>query len=343
MLQLLCGMFCNLKRLSPVSIVDRRLSMKTLQKTTILTACVAVCALCAFAGPLQRSDIPADPAWLLHADFDALRPTVVGQYILAEMNKPENQNKISAFQGLFKFDLRTQLHGATLYSTGPSPQDAVALVYAGFDAAHLTTLANAAPDSKNAKYKKHVIYNWIDEKKAPRNGVKPRTYAAIAGTRVIFGQREETVQQALDVIDRTVPNLGKTGNYPGLGSPGDVSFLAGGARKIPVPASDPNAAILKMSKSVRLQIAEKDEKVSANLTLEATDADRATQMTTVAQGLVAMLKLQQRPEAVKLADAIALKQEGNSIILKLALPSDELISMMKAGAARKHRKAKPSE
>jgi hypothetical protein len=73
------------------------------------------------------------------------------------------------------------------------------------------------------------------------------------------------------------------------------------------------------------------------LTLEATTKDDAGQMATVAQGLVAMLKLQQRPESVKLAEAITSKQDGNNVVLKLAMPSNDLVSILKAGAARHHR------
>ena len=47
---------------------------------------------------------------------------------------------------------------------------------------------------------------WIElrssKKKKPKDGVKPRIYAAIHGSRVIFGQREDRVTRALDVLDR---------------------------------------------------------------------------------------------------------------------------------------------
>src|ERR1041385_8480025 len=63
------------------------------------------------AVPLQRPDVPADPMWLIHMDFDRLRNTTVGQFIVGELEKPEAQAKFAAFQAMFKLDLRTQLHG----------------------------------------------------------------------------------------------------------------------------------------------------------------------------------------------------------------------------------------
>src|SRR3954466_16025633 len=102
----------------------------TLLKRTLLTACLAILGLAAVGGPLQRADLPADPSWVIHADFDGLRPTAIGQFILAEMDKPEAQAKLALFQSLFSFDLRTQLHGVTLYSSGDAAEDGVLLVYA---------------------------------------------------------------------------------------------------------------------------------------------------------------------------------------------------------------------
>lgn len=304
---------------------------------TMLYAAAQVAAgASALALPLQRADVPANPAWVLHVDCDSLRPTAIGQFILSEMDKPGNQAKLAVFQTLFSFDPRKQLHGATLYSVGTAPEDGVLVVYADFDADKLTTLAKASEDSQHAAYKQHVIYNWIDEKKKPRKGVKPRTYAAIAGARVIFGQREARVAQALDVLDGASPSLATSKAYPELGAGGSASFLEGIARKLDLPESDPNAALFRLSKQARLQAGETQHQLTARLVLEANDEQIAGQMATVGQGLLALLKLQQKkPEAVRFADAITLKQDGARVIASLSLPAGDLIELIKADAARK--------
>src|SRR3954469_14667349 len=91
-------------------------------KRTLLLSCLTAVGLNLQAGPLLRSDVPAEPIWVAHLDCDALRPTAVGQYVLSEMEKPEAQGKLGAFQAMFSFDLRTQLHSLTLYSTGEAPE-----------------------------------------------------------------------------------------------------------------------------------------------------------------------------------------------------------------------------
>jgi hypothetical protein len=291
------------------------------------------------ATQLQRADVAGNSVWVLHVNCDALRPSAIGKYILAELEKPEAQAKLSVFQNMFSFDLRTQLHGLTLYSAGTSPQDGVLIVYADFDADKLVTLAKAANDSQNSTHNGHTIYNWMDDKKK-HHGEKQRVYAAIQGNRIIFGQRESGVSQALDVLDGSVPNLSSGKAFPQLGVAGDTTFLGGAARKLDLSQSDPNAAIFRLSKSVRLQVGEVQQHLVGTLTLEANDDEVANSMMAIAQGMVGLMKLQKdKPESAKFLQAIALKQDGASIVLTIDVPTDDVVNAMKASEERKAAKA----
>jgi len=312
-------------------------TMKTnLWKLTLITACVCASGLAARAAALQRSDVSADPAWLLHLDCDSLRPTAIGQYVLSEMDKPEAKAKLAAFQSIVNFDLRNQLHGITLYGSSQAPADAVLMVYADFDADHLVTLAEAAKDHQSRQHKQHVIHNWIDDKKQATNGVTPRVYAAIQGHRVIFGQREEPVAAALDVLDGTAPSLRSGKAFPDLGVAGSAHFIEAAVRKMDLPESDPNAAILKLSKGVQLVVGEKQKQIQGTLTLVADTDEVAGHIVSIAQGLVSLLKLQtNKPEAVRLANAITITQDGSKVLGSLVLPSSDAVEVIKADAARK--------
>jgi len=77
------------------------------------------------------------------------------------------------------------------------------------------------------------------------------------------------------------------------------------------------------------------------LALEAKDEQVAGQMALIAQGMVALLKLQdEKPEAVKLANALAIAQNGASVSATLSLPNDDILAILKADAARKAAQAK---
>ncbi len=314
-------------------------------KPTLCACGLIVATVTALSAPLHRADVAADPTWVMHVDCDSLRPTTIGQFLLAEMEKPEAQAKFAAFQTIFNFDPRKQMHGLTLYSTGKAPEDGVLLVYADFDPERLVTLAKAAKDYASTTYKQHTIHNWIDDKKKSRNGVKPRVYAAIQGGRiVIFAQQEARVAQALDVLNRAVPNLAGSTVFPQLGASGSASFIQAAARKMDIPDSAPNAAMLKLAKMARLEIGEAQGQLKAALNLQADDEEVAKQMVSVGQGLLALMKLQKdNPGSVKLAEALSLKQDGAGVVAALAVPTADAIELMKADAARKAEKKAKAE
>jgi len=313
---------------------------------TALCACgLAAAGLTAFAGPFQRADVAAEPVWVLHVDCDSLRPTALGQYLLEVLDKPEVQAKIAAFQTVFNFDPRKQLHGLTLYDTGKTSEDAVLLVYADFDADRLLTMARAATGYQSITNKQHVIHTWVDEKKKAKHGVKQRVYAAIQGAHiVVFAQQEARVADALDVLDRTAPNLAGSGVFAQLGANASGSFAQAAARKVELPDGDPNAALFRLSKEARLQLGEAQGQLRATLNLDANDEDVAKQMALVGQGLLALMKLQKdKPESVQLAEALSVKQDGMGVAVTLAVPADQAIALIKAGAAKKAQKKAEKE
>ena len=135
----------------------------------------------------------------------------VGQSILSE---PEVQDKLAAVGAIFDFDFRKQLHGLTVYTTEEHPKDGALIVYADFDPNRLITLAKAMDGFQTTTNGSHVIYSWLDDKKKAKNGGEPRVCGAILGSRVIFGQDETHLADALDVIE------GKTPSFSGKGVPG---------------------------------------------------------------------------------------------------------------------------
>ena len=297
---------------------------------------LCACGLLALAAPLQRSDIVATPAWLLHLDCDRLRTTTVGQYILTEMDKPEAKAQLAVVQTIFDFDLRTQLHGATLYGTSVTPGSGVLMVYADFNADRLLLLARAAKDYQSTPHNQHIIHSWLDDKKPAKNGVKPRVYAAIQGNRVIFSQREADVATALDVLDGTTPNLAAGQLFPSLGLPGNPDVIEAGAGKLNLPDSDPNATIMKLAQNVQLTVGEQEQQCRGTITLLTDNEQVATHVMQIAQGILALTRMQTgKPEVTQLINALNITQDGASVVGHLALPSADLVKIMQADAARK--------
>jgi hypothetical protein len=305
-------------------------------KISCCAGLVCAASLIASAVPIKRTDIAGDPAWVLHLDIDSLKTSTIGQFVLSELDKPETKAKLAAVQTIFNFDVRSQLHGVTLYGASQKPEDGVLIVYADFDADRLLTLAKAGDGYQSTDYNGHTIHNWIDDKKKGKGASKPRIYASVQGPRVILGQSEDRVEQALDVLDKKSPSLDSSNSFPQLGKSAPGNFVQAAARKMDIPGSDPNAAIMKLSKMLHFELGEAKKQLQAKLTIVAESDELAGQVASIGQGLVALLKLQQdKPEATKLANALTLKQDGTRVVASLILPADDVLDFIKASAAKK--------
>ncbi len=306
--------------------------------------CLGISTQAASAAPLQRADVMNNPAWLLHLDCDALRPTVVGRYVLTEMDKPEARAKLAAFESLFSFDLRTQLHGVTLYGGTQLPQDGVLILYADFEPQRLVSLAKAAHDSQSSRHHHHTIYSWKDGNKKTPQAAEHRVYAAITGNRVLCGQNEATVAAALDVMDGLSPSLAASSAFADLGVSDPGRFVEGAARRMNMPEDAPGAAILKLSKTLELVAGEQNQKFKGTLTLTADSDDVAGRIFSVAEGIVAFMKLQaDNPDGARLANALTITRNGSSVVGNLTLPANDAAEMMKADAARRAAARKSKE
>jgi hypothetical protein len=269
-------------------------------------------------------------------DCDALRASSVGQSILSE---PEVEDKLVAVGAIFDFDISKQLHGLTIYTTEGHPKDGVLIVYADFDPNRLLILAKAADGFQSVTNGSHVIYSWLDDKKKAKDGERPRLCGAILGHRVIFGQIESHLAEALDVMDGHAPAFSSTKGLPGP-DPGESILLQGELLKFEFDSDDDKAAVFKMSKSVRVKLSEVANNMTASVRLEAPDAETATKIASIAQGLLALLELQKSDTNVlKLANAIVIKQDGPAVGLKLSEPSSALIDMIKEGQKKAERQA----
>jgi hypothetical protein len=296
-----------------------------MKRTVLNFAIVAVAfagAPIVFASPFNPKDVAADPALLLHVDCDAIRTSSIGKAILSE---PDVKKQLAAVGAFLDFDVSTQLHGLTVYTTEAHPKDGALIVYADFDPKRLLTLAQATEGFQGVTNGSHVIYSWLDHKKKAKEGERPRVFGAIESHCVVFGQEESHLAEALAVMDGTAPSF--SGKQLPEAEAGESILLEGVLLKFDFDDANAQAAIFKMSKSVRLKLSEVASNMTAHVRFEAADTNSATQIASIAQGLLALLKLQTSdPDATKLANALAIKQDGPAVGLTISVPSSELTS-----------------
>ena len=310
--------------------------MKTIWQCGLAIGCILSASVAGFAEPVQRTAITRDATWALHLDVDALRSTAVGKHVLTELEKPEEQAKFFAYQMFLSFDPRKSLHGITLYGTTANPNDSVALIYADFDPAHLTRLAEMAEDHKATTNGQHVIHSWIDAKRREKEGGEPRSYAAIHTKAVLFGQEEQRVAETLNALEGRNAGLNPGVLFPNSTAGAGVPILQGGAVKIEMQGAEPHAAVFRQAKAMSLNVAEMDGKIVGTLNLDAVNEEVSKHMATVARGLVSLLALQtDKPETVQFARSLSVVEEGARTVIKVSLSSDEVVKAMTAAAAQK--------
>jgi len=289
--------------------------------------------LTAWAGPLRSSDVPEDAAWLAHLDCDTLRSNALGKFILAEMDKPDNQSKLAVATAILGVDFRTQIHGLTFYAKADSPKQPVLMVYGEFDTNRLITLAQAATEYESTEHGRFAIHSWLDQKRKKADGSHARVYAALPGTNmIIFGQQQQAVAEVLDILDNKAPNLWNNKSYSQLlKSPEPGTFLQAVGRKLDLPP-----AALDLTSHARLQVRESNDEIIAQFGIGGRNEEIAKNMLSIAQGITGLIKLQQeRPRVAKLAEKVSLKQEGTEMLLTIAAPSEQVVELLKFVVARK--------
>jgi hypothetical protein len=276
--------------------------------------------------------------WVAHLDCDTLRSNSIGKFVLAEMEKPEIQPKIAAAAAIFGVDLRTQIHGLTLYAAPDAPHQPALLVYGEFDTNRLVTLAKSAEEYDSMEHGQHTVHSWLDNKKKNPDGTHPRVYAALPTTNmIIFGPRRQAVTDALDVLDKKADNLTVNKKYSQLLKGSDANtFFQAAALKLILPAGHPHKVVSDLTTHVRLNVREAGDQVTGVLSIGGRDEEVARNMLSIAQGIVGLGKAQhEKPKLADLANKVSIKQDGSDMTVTFAAPSDDVIEFLKMAEAHK--------
>ena len=281
----------------------------------------------------NRKAVEQGAAWAVHVDFDALRRSKIGEFILAEAQTAERKEHLAAAKGMFGVDPLQALHGVTLYSSTGKPEDGVALVHTEMDSERLVGLAEMAEDYQKDSHGAHSIHHWLDNKRQEKEGGEPRTYAAIYKNKIVaFAQKESRLRSALDVLDGKQDSLGES-VFPAFGNRTDGLIAQGFAQKLEAPDKGPHAAVFKNAKKAWFQLQQQNEKLSGALRLQADDPEKAAQIASVAEGLIALLNLQaEKTKAKMVAEHLKVEVDGTDAALQIEIPVDDVLALVKGPA-----------
>lgn len=290
----------------------------------------------AFAASFDAGQVSADARWVAHLDAGTLKQTVLGRYVVAQMATREANRKFEAFKAIFQFDPREDLESVTLYGMGRAKEGGVALLQGRFNTDQLVTLIKGNENYDSEVHGSRIVHSWIDEKKPNK-----RKYGCIVrNDQVLVGDSEKLVKHAVDVLEGRARTMTDGQSLPGLADAAKSTFFIGSADMTKMPNVDPKAAILKKNEAVSLSFSETAGRLNGLLRMVAKDAETATAVHSIGQGLVSLTVLDenQEPEVVKLAQSMQLAVSGKEVSVRLDYAADEAIKLLQHCEAKKKAK-----
>ena len=181
-------------------------------------------------------------------------------------------------------DLRTDLHGITLYGRDTEKTHGVAIVFAKVNEKLLLEKAAKATDHKVTKHGKIDIHSWT-QKCGPKT--HPAAGAFYKPDVLVFAASVEGVAAAIDVLD------GKSAGITDPKSPLGGHVYAGAtvlARAIAIPPQA-RCPILKQAESFRVALGEHEGKSFYRASVVMKSPEAAAQVKAIAEGVKAMASL----------------------------------------------------
>ncbi len=300
--------------------------------STILTLPLA-CALWAATTPAQAMDlgqIPGDERWLVQVDVAAVMQGRLGQWLLQHQDGMIKA-RLSLLAAVSGLDLTKDLDSLTLCGADAGEDNALIYARGRFDAKRLTTLVQAAEGYTSIPYQGHAIAQWHDTK---RGAGKLNAACLVGDGLLVFSPRAELVELALDVLEgRNQATAAKAGQF-------DAAAFPAGAPLVLAATVDmqnwarlaPQAAMLRNVRGVVAGVAEQGDDFVLSAYLSGRDAAAAAQLRDLAQGLIALAKLNQgaamEPLVQAVVDSAQISASGTALSASAHVPVAAVLGIM---------------
>ncbi|MFP6901506.1 MAG: hypothetical protein VCA36_11220 [Opitutales bacterium] len=307
-------------------------------KKTILLAMAALGATgLSRAAPIDFSKVSAESNWVAHADFEALRKSVVGSFIITKAKEdPKTAKGITAMKAFFGFDLDA-LSNFTAYGRG-EPNKAIFTAKGGFDSARLQAMLELN-ESYVAKMHGDTVIHLIDQDKDD-----PKAIAFTAKDELLGTPSASFTKHALDVAHGKEPSLKPKAIHKALSNlmPHPVLMAAvdvKGVAEFNKVSEGPEAVIIQKARAIGLVVGETGGMLIAIALLEAADEETATHVENIARGFTSLLALGSDIDP-GLAELLAktktkVSREGNTVSVKLGIEVEVAKAIISQGIAKK--------
>jgi hypothetical protein len=304
---------------------------------TLIVTCVLT-SFAAPAGPLQKKHVAAETKWLIHLDLENFLATQIGEFIGKEVLDKKLGKGVRDFQEKLGIDLDwRKIRSLTAYGTDfkSSAQDkGVLLIESGFDLAK--SFDQIIEKQGEGGSKKPATLRKVPDAAFPLYAIEEVFGTPVGADLFLLSKSKTQLEKARQVLTGQAANLVSAKNFPAFADT-PKGFLVvnvadgfGAATKLP---SQVNA--LKSAEGGQIVAGEKATNIFLNLALNAKDAESATQLQQVVQGLVALATLSQNEnkDLQRLAQGIKVSGSERTVTVNLEIPASDVIA--KVGDSQK--------
>ena len=300
-------------------------------KTMLMMWCATVAA---WAGPLLRAEVSAKAKWVLHLDAERFYESKVGQHYIENLL----EQQVAAVEAKIGFDFAPFLDSvtsATVYGIDFAKGEATtAVLLLRGDAAEAKSieefLATHSGKGKKAKLRQ------IQTEPFTLFKLEQAFAATLTNGTVVIGKTQKLVEDAWEVIAGKQPNIATTTRFEGLANPKTGYVLAvaadGFTGEVPFPK---NLKIFRQVEGVQLMISESAAHLELEIALKTGSAEVATQIKTVAEGLLVLAKTE-RPDDKNLqalVNSAKISATDQTVTGTFEFSTKRAIALMKRGSA----------
>jgi len=253
----------------------------------IATLIAAAAVSSASAAPLDRGEVDAEAAWMVHLDVDALRDSQsVNRWIRPWLQSPAVRAKIDELDEQIGFDPTTDLHGVTLYGNKLIPNRGVVIMHGQADAERLHAFLREQPDYRTREYDGRELLSWTS-----RHRGQPHTVHASEASpgRMLFSRDKDDLTTALKVLAGQRPSLADTGPHPSKSPPGTMLTIR--MRKLSQSRLGLKSPLFRLSETISFILGEHQGEAFIRGRIEARSGEHVDEFRDVAKGLLALARL----------------------------------------------------
>jgi hypothetical protein len=278
--------------------------------------------------PLNTKVVAGDASWVAHCDIEAILTSEVGKMFLAAAEKKEHFGKgIAWMKENLGCDPLQDIRGITAYGPRLGDRDGVIVADVTLATDKVIDLLKKNETYKSEQNGKHVIHQWVDDKK------DENVFACFYDNKTIaVSGSVKMLIAALDVLDGKADNLAKTKAIKML-SVSEGAFFVLAADKVAFPKGKaPRAVALQGITSISVQGGEAEGSLFFNASVVAGSETDADNMRIFIQGMLALSTMMRQQEQFAdlkdLGEKISVNGKGKDVTIDATLPVKSAVRLL---------------